>query len=168
MKLQAQGFILLTTLLIVLIMSVLLLTSMQQILLFARGLHLQKTQERRFYQLESLAYNLVSRADLDPACLKSQMDANDVLREVARRGCVTQEENHQYRYLMEDLGDYGCLMVKVNQKMYPSHHTRITVVHNNRYIQMRVIKRATQPVACEGEWHALLSGVSSWRYGVVM
>jgi type II secretory pathway pseudopilin PulG len=167
MRLPARGFILLTTLLLMVIMSVLVLTAMQQILLFAKALQHQKTQEMQFYELESLAYRLISDKGIDAHCIKPEMDANAILAQVAKRGCVIQEGRLQYRYLIEDLGDYACLMVKFKDQMHPSHHTRITVMQNSRYIQIRMIKKGESTNLCEEEWGLLKEGVSCWRHGVL-
>jgi hypothetical protein len=166
MKTNSHGFILLTTLLMMMVMSLLLLTAMQQILLYAKALRIEDAAHNKFYQLESMTHQLVAKG----ACVKPAFDVNAILSYVANRGCIVQEGKHKYRYIIEDLGNFDCLMVKVKKNMQATNHRRITVMLDEkaprRFLQLRIITQASQASACEGEWYAIKEGVSSWRYGV--
>lgn len=173
MKKGGDGFILFMTLCTVCVISVLLIASMQHVLLLHKAINQQELAHQNFYQLEDLAKQLANAPSLaiKKNCIQYGADsANQVLQQLKENeGCLLLIGQTSYRYIIEDLGDFPCLVFYRNSQKFASHHTRISImsVADNKNqasaLQLRFIKPST-PVKCLEVERKIKSGISSWRY----
>lgn len=170
MKKQCGGFIFLMTLCIILVISLLLITCLHHVLLYYKGLNQRELQHQSFYQLEGLAVQLAHASKLTSTenCVEYGDAANEVIqRLIDNQGCSLTEGRSKYRYVIEDLGDFPCLVLPAQKRA--SRHIRITLLLLNdngnadSVLQLRIIKPSAV-LHCSGEEHAVTAGISSWRY----
>lgn len=165
MRKQRQGFIFLMTLMVMAVISLLVLTSMQHILLYYKVMNRQEELHQHFYQLDELILHLSQ----EPKCLSPHHAVNQILNQLVHgEGCFLKRGTNEYRYLVEDLGTFPCLVVNQNGVHHATHHHRISLVsledaHPDSLLQVRLI--SVGPVsACEIKTRSIVLGVSSWRY----
>lgn len=165
------GFILLMTLLILAVISLLVLNSMHHVLLYYKAINKQEVFHDRFYQLEHIALQLVQQnKSLNPDCILHSDSANQVVQDLQnRKGCILVNGFSQYQYILEELGEFPCLVVHLRGKKLATRHQRVTVVSmgNNipiSVIQMRVIHSARAIPCLRKKEHSVPLGISSWRY----
>ncbi len=165
-----QGFILLVTLLIIGVISLLVLTSMQHVLLYYKATNKQEVLHQSFYQLEDVALRLLyQHTSLNSNCVVRSDAANQVIHHFLEdKGCSLKSGLTQYKYYIEDLGEFPCLVVRHKGRKSASHHQRVTVVPFEEgvpvsLLQIRFIS-AGRVIPCLLEEHAISLGVSSWRY----
>ncbi len=172
MKRKNEGFILLMTLCVLIIMSALLITCLHHILLYHKALNTQEQQHQNFYQLEYIAKQLVhsSSVTVKSSCVETQDVANEVIQWLIKgQGCALTIGQEHYRYIIEDLGNFPCLILYKQQQKYVTHHLRVSLLllaneeHGGSLLQLRFVKPATTG-SCIGEEHQIKAGISSWRY----
>ncbi|KTD31702.1 hypothetical protein Lmor_2578 [Legionella moravica] len=173
MRGRYDGFIFLMTLCTLLVISLLILTNMQHVLLYSKALNRQEYQHQNFYQMEDILMWLteIQTQHIDKDCFISEKGANKVIGQLVRDdGCLVDGDTLRYRYLIEDLGDFPCMVVEKKGKLLSTHHFRITLLqrsdeHNpaSSVLQIRDIK-AIASASCQGEAHRVSAGISSWRY----
>ncbi len=167
---QCSGFIFLMTLSIILVISLLLITCMHQVLLYHKALNQQEQQHQNFYQLEELAVQLgnASRGVITERCIEYGDAANEAIRSlINNQGCSLTDGQSKYRYIIEDLGDFPCLVP--HQQKRSTHHIRVSLLSFSdngtaaSVLQLRIIQPSAV-IGCSGEEHKVTTGVSSWRY----
>ncbi|CEG57562.1 hypothetical protein [Legionella fallonii] len=172
MKNRNKGFILLMTLCAVLVISALLITCLHHILIYRKALNKQESQHQNFYQLEDIAKRLaqIPSVTTNRSCVATQDVANETVQWLIKgRGCLLTVSQTQYRYIIEDLGDFPCLILHNKQQKRATHHIRVSVLllaneeHQSSLLQLRFIKPALTE-NCMGEEHVVNEGISSWRY----
>lgn len=164
------GFILFTTLMVIMVIALLLLGRMQGMLLYSKAVARQELQHQDFYQLEFVAMKLVNSdpAKIPRSCRREMDEVNAVFQRMKKeKDCLLFEGKKQYLYFIEDLGEKSCLMAEDQQKS-SSRHFRYSLVYVkdgsfHSALQLRLIKPG-QKGACQGKISALKEGVSSWRY----
>ena len=170
MKKQCSGFIFLMTLCVILVISLLLITCLHHILLYHKALNQRELQHQRFYHLEDLAVELAhaSVATNTDKCIEHGDAANEVIqRLIDNQGCSFIDGQARYRYLIEDLGDFPCLVLSLQK--HASRHIRVTLLlltddeNTASVLQLRFIKPSAN-IHCTGEVHIVTEGISSWRY----
>jgi hypothetical protein len=172
MNKQSSGFIFLMTLCVILVISLLLITCLHHILLYHKALNQRELQHQHFYHLEDLAVELAraSRVTNAESCIEHGDAANKVIqRLIDGQGCSFTDGQARYRYLIEDLGDFPCLVLSLQK--HASHHIRITLLlladdeNPASILQLRFIKpSAVIHCHCAGEVRVVTEGISSWRY----
>jgi hypothetical protein len=166
---RCEGFIFFMTLCIMTVITLLLMTCMHHVLLYHKALNEQELQHRNFYQLEHIAAQLVTKPDFlsRKICIEFGDSANEVLRHlIHNKGCVLSLGSTNYRYLIEDLGEFPCLVIKKGQQRRATRHLRISIIGgegNDSALQLRFIKPAAVS-ECIGQERIVNSGISSWRY----
>jgi hypothetical protein len=169
MKKQDHGFIFLMTLIVTAIMSLLTLTSMNQIALYFKAMNKQHKIHHNFYQLEAVALQLVRHVDTNHNCMSSQDAANQVVEKLLHfEGCALKQKGSDYRYFIEDLGMFPCLVVPIQNLKYASYHRRISVLRMEEgipesLIQIRFITQGAR-LPCFSQERVISVGVVSWRY----
>lgn len=171
MKQREEGFIFLLTLCIIMVVSLLLITGLHHVLLYHKALNQQEIQHQNFYQLEHLARQLVgsSHTVTNRDCVINTDAPNQIIQHLSHnQGCLLISGQIKYRYMIEDLGDFPCLVVYQRQLKYASHHIRISIVrtgdaNNTSALQLRWI-RPSAILDCPYAEHLVKSGISSWRY----
>jgi hypothetical protein len=152
-------------------MSLLLLASMQHVLLYQRASNKQEEGHQRFYELEHIARHLID-APIDKlqACMIKQNLANKALQQVKDKGrCTITVKKNNYRYLIEDLGEYSCLIGLHKGAKKSTHHFRFTLLSlldknpPSLVVQIRVIRLA-KSFSCTKNVKYVALGISSWRY----
>ncbi|MCL9682721.1 type II secretion system protein [Legionella maioricensis] len=170
MKKQCSGFIFLMTLCVILVISLLLITGLHHVLLYHKALNQQELQHQHFYQLEHLAVQLahIATGASAKSCVEYGDAANEVIqRLIENQGCSLTDGQARYRYLIEDLGDFPCLVFPGQNRA--SRHFRITLLllkddeNSASVLQLRMIKPSGM-IRCSGEERAVTEGISSWRY----
>lgn len=144
---------------------------MQHILLYYKAINQLETLHHNFYQLESVAMQLVDAKSqlLDKRCVLTEDAPNKIMQRLRRyEGCPLEVGGYHYRYFVEELGDYPCLIATRDTKKVSTHHRRISVVsigdkRSDSLVQLRSIE-AIKYQFCEGKERVLPLGVSSWRY----
>lgn len=167
---KEKGYIFAFTLCIVSLISVLVLSSMQQMLLYQRAMNKQEQAHQYFYDLERIIHYLIALPEKERiSCVQHQDSANEVLHQVLKKeGCALKTDKANYHYVIEDLGNYPCLMINDKTTIKATHHFRFTVAQDkplqpSSIMQVRVI----QPVPllqCDSEVRYVDAGISSWRY----
>ncbi|HAT8180764.1 TPA: hypothetical protein JA361_15240, partial [Legionella pneumophila] len=160
MKKPDSGFILLMTLCIIFLMSLLVLASLQQVLLHYKALNTRETFHQDFYHLEHLIMRL-ARSPLSytgkDCYLQVDYGANKVIKElVNNKGCLLTLGRKKYRYFIEDLSEFSCLVLNKEGKQCTSHHFRFTVLQHAEHgehsiMQLRFIKSGSNLSSCSEE-----------------
>lgn len=167
---RCEGFIFFMTLCTILVISVLLITLMQQVLLYHKALNKQEQLHQNFYQLEGLASQLASDFSEKNHCVEHRDSVNQIIKELLHnKGCLLAVGQARYRYIIEDLGDFSCLVLYQNQNKRATRHLRISILlladkqNPASVLQLRFIKPSVAKVCLEKE-HPVTPGISSWRY----
>lgn len=168
---KEKGFIFTITLLMITVISLLLLASMQHILLYYKVINRQEESHKNFYNLENVARQLSQKyvPVSTPNCVIKEESQNQVLHKLLHhQGCSLSNEGLQYEYLIEDLGDFPCLIAGSKNPKYATHHQRLSVVQLDKgrplsFLQVRLI--AVGKLAnCFAKEHVISIGISSWCY----
>ena len=167
---KSRGFIFLMTLIIISVISLLLISCMQQILLYHKTLNKQEQRHQSFYELEHLAMQLASTKSLNKSCMEYGDSPNRIIKELSNNeGCEINAGKYKYKYIIEDLGDFPCLIVQKGKISHATQHLRISIIssgdeeHAASLLQIRVIK-PIGALECVGKKHLVSLGISSWRY----
>ncbi|MCW8407882.1 type II secretion system protein [Legionella sp. PATHC035] len=167
---QDKGFILLVTMLIMGVIGLLILTSMQHTLMYYKAINKQEVVHQNFYQLEDVALQLLRQySELPQDCVMHTDSANQVTHRLFHhKGCSLNSGKMQYKYYIEDLGEFPCLRAYYRGRNTATHHQRITIapVENGTpgsFLQIRFIHRG-RIIPCLTKEHSISLGVSSWRY----
>jgi hypothetical protein len=171
MKRHDLGFILLVTLLIIIVVTLLILTSMQHILLYYKAINKQEVVHRSFYQLEKMAMEIAHSPTLlsNQNCIVREDSANQVMHFLRqKKGCNSINGSLHYYYLIEDLGEFPCLVIERDGHKSASYHRRISVMQINdgepaSFLQIRFISIGSVRI-CYNSEHIVTLGMSSWRY----
>ena len=166
-----QGYILILTLCISAVLSLLMVSSLQHVLLYHNAANRQESSHQRFFQLEYAARKLikVTKKERDD-CFYQHNLANLVIQQlINKKGCKLTINTTNYQYLVEDLGEYPCLVTVYRGNHRATHHFRVTILAESTQdkpsslIQIRVIKHSRQ-IECLGKRVNVAPGISSWRY----
>jgi Tfp pilus assembly protein PilX len=169
---KSQGFIFILTLCITTVMSLLVLSGMQHVLLYQRAASKQEKLHQRFYQLEHTARGIIGATEHTWAnCMYLQNSANQVIQELIKKnGCSLRLGDSKYRYMIEDLGTYPCLVNYAQETPKATHHFRLTVLgyfseeEGVSAVQIRVVKRSSALLFCDRKVSMVNTGISSWRF----
>ncbi len=162
-----SGFVLLFTLLMILVISLLVVTCMHHLLLYQKGIAHQEERHQAFYQMESLAIQLVENGTSH--CIEHGDLANEVIEILKHgKGCQLEVGRYQFRYVIEEIGDDPCLIIKNERGIFSSHHRRVSIKlisegESQPILQIRYLS-AVNAFTCLGESIEVHAGVSSWRY----
>ena len=165
------GFILLMTLLIILVISLLVLTCMQHVLLYYKAINTLEVQHQNFYQLEGLAVQIASAEPLalDEQCVVHGDMINQVMHQlIHNQGCSLIVGPFKYKYRVEDLDDFPCLVIQTSHGTFSTHHRRVSLVSladksPSALLQIRYITPINAQT-CLGSLQLVTPGISSWRY----
>ncbi len=165
------GFILITTLMMIMIISLLLLTRLQALLLYTKITARHEIYHQDFYRLESLAKKLMANnpSQLPHRCRREMDDPNEALKRLKQnKACLLTENQMSYLYFIEDLGIQPCLVVQRGKRQLSSHHWRYTLGfikegEINAVLQTRMIVSAKRN-ECMQTAKPVKTGISSWRY----
>lgn len=171
MSVKYQGFILVMTLLMLFVISMLVMTCLQEVWLYHQAMNSRAEQHQSFYHMERIAMELAKSdlLDIKGNCVIDGDQANHIWQTLKEHhGCSINVEQSQFKYLVEDLGDYPCLVALVNHQEFMTHHHRVSVFSESgekstSLLQVRVINPASTKV-CSQEPLSVKLGVSSWRY----
>ncbi|WP_165483190.1 type II secretion system protein [Legionella quateirensis] len=161
------------TLCTICVISLLILTCIQHVFLYSKALNRQQYQHQNFYQMEDTLMQLTELQLhlIDQECIIPTKGADKVIGKLVKNeGCLVPGSDKHYRYLIEDLGDYPCVVTQKEGQMLSTHHIRITLLQSpDAYnpaasvLQVRNIKESASE-SCHGETHQVSTGISSWRY----
>lgn len=166
-----KGFIFIVTLLMITVISLLSLASMQHILLYHKVINRQEESHKNFYNLEAVTKQLSQKYMLLPVfdCVHQEDSPDHALYKLLHhQGCSITNEGLQYQYLIEDLGEFPCLVALSKNRKYATHHRRLSIVQLEKgnplsFLQVRLVSLGGDPNCLTNE-HVTPLGVSSWRY----
>jgi hypothetical protein len=173
MNKRSDGFILGMTLCVILVITLLILACMQHVLLLNKAMNRQEREHQVFYEIEDVAVQLAQTQfnQLEKQCISHDKTANQAINMLFRNeGCSFKAGHNLYQYIIEDLGEFPCLVLHHNDQKRSTHHSRITLLllskeeyAVSKVVQIRYIN-ASDLYTCEGQEHVVFTGVSSWRY----
>ena len=157
----------------IVILAMLVLSLMQAVFLYLKLGNQLAAKHRALYQLEAVAnkFVLMKHGRLSSDCIMTETDPNQMVDLLLHnQGCSLINNNRQYYYLIDNLGPYPCLQMKVGERIYSSHHWLISVATaapNQVILQIRVAK-PIRAIDCEHkDAHLINGGVISWRHLVI-
>ncbi|MBA2649708.1 MAG: type II secretion system protein [Legionella sp.] len=158
------------TLILISIISVLISSNLQHILLYYKAIHTMELQHAQVFQMEVLASQLVRNSNVSSHCILQWDDANQAIQSLMNnKGCILVVGSRRFQYLLEDLGDFACLIVKSDNAKLSTNHRRLTLMlasedksKSNPIIQIRDI-RAIAYQKCMVKESPISLGISSWR-----
>lgn len=168
---KGRGYILISTLLMIMIMSLLILSRLQALLLYSKLSSRYTVYHQEFYQLESQARLLTSKpiSEIRSGCYRKMDEANEVVSLLKKKkGCSFHQGSVSYQFYIEDLGIEPCLPIIKNMHSYSSHHWRYSLgfykdEELQSVLQLRVLKPESKG-KCLFEKKKVQAGISSWRY----
>ena len=163
---KQTGFILLTTMIIVLVSALLVVSLMKSVFLYSKECRQVMASHQAFHALETV----VMRLDLNQtSCFDEETNPNQLIANlVANKGCTRVDGKRKYTYSISNLGVHPCLSIFSDKAMHSSHHWRITITDPqlpSRILQLRIAKPSDVVALCElPEEHRIHEGVISWRF----
>lgn len=125
-----RGYVLVTTILLMVLMTGLVLSSMQTVLLYAKVSARFFKKHEAFYQLESLAHQLLHQhqSGITLSCTMVHTNPNDIIQNLSDNlGCKRVWCSQIYRYYLETLGVYP--EYRAAEEVLMSRHWRLTVMN---------------------------------------
>lgn len=152
---QADGFVLISVLFIVMVMMLLTLSQWQSLLMFERIMATKWYQEERLRALESALFDiwLSYQRYQEEACVK--------------RWCEIDIKTDRFKYYIKQWGAYPCIHVTQLGRPHSTEHVQITIENTVEPV-MRLSVRLAQAVPlmpCSShEYRYVESQVLSWDY----
>ncbi|MDP3561034.1 MAG: hypothetical protein Q8R83_02500 [Legionellaceae bacterium] len=167
MKIQSQGFILLTTLLMISTVSLLVLSLFQSLFLYFKMSNQWIDNHQAFYQLEDIAEEISQGilAGATRSCVFIDHELSQ--RSLNQKGCILEKNNQTYHYAMIDLGLYPCLAILKDKKKFSSHHWLLSVISDHLPEHVLQFRLATigKPLHNVSSTTGMISvGRMSWQY----
>lgn len=165
---NAKGFILVTALLFLSLMMLLVLSQQQLVWLYQQSLNRLLHKHQAIHVMEKQLKTIIKKGLLRkwPACLLHSDDANQIMDQLVQgRGCLYVAKGSSYRYFVEELGVFACMQHVAENRLYSTHHWRLTMASADREIlQVRFAQLvAEQP--CKSPSRLFIKpGILSWRF----
>ncbi len=161
---RQRGIVLLTTMFMLAGVALLIGSLMQGILIYIKSSHQVIANHKMFRKMDMLS-KTIDITNIN--CITKEQDPNRVIDHLfAEQGCLLIDDHDQYRYLIEDLGLYDCLQIKVGDLNLASHHWRLTLVSMQfPYLTLQsqiAVPQASEPCKLSTP-HFIPQGVVSWR-----
>ena len=129
MKLQ-QGMVLVTSLIICLLLSILIFSSMGDISLENKLMSSFINKKNLFYRVEKKSQDIIYNFKNHQKCISDEQDINYYFDLKLPFKCMEEKNNINLSYVIEDLGVFPCLKIKVHQQLFSSHLYRINLKSN--------------------------------------
>ena len=117
------------------------------------------------YQLETIAKQIA--VSPVPACVVTDRNPNQLFEIVKQhQGCSWRGVEHNYHYVVGDLGNYACLHIASGTTIYSTHHWLITIALNEfpyTLLQIRIAKPVDRLTCSLPQVHLIKAGIISWR-----
>jgi hypothetical protein len=172
MKQSCKGFILVATLLMLLVFALLIVTGLQQTALYLKTITRQEEAHQKFYGMEYIAEHLAKYGHLErnSKCIsRNQLSDKELIQVLNNSECVLPAGESRFKYFIEDLGDFPCLVIAKGELNYMSHHYRLTIIHENTdepntlLLQLRYFT-ISGVSECKSMVERVKEEVSTWRY----
>ncbi len=171
MRDSSKGMILFSTIGMMIVLTLFVLSLLQVVFLHIKVSQQVAIKHNRLHQLESVAHKMMLAKNVDDDCYLTGVDPNQMVDMLLQhRGCVFEDNHHEYFYLFDDLGLYPCLTIQEGKILYSSHHWFITIATaeakvSSEILQLRVAKPSSI-LTCEypDASRRINAGVISWRY----
>jgi hypothetical protein len=167
LKVDARGFVLFATLMMLVVISMLVLSLSRMLLLSLKADTAWQLQQEKIHHVEDMALQLLGR-EKNAACTVYQLTPNDVIARLTEgQGCAVEAHQQRFRYLVDDLGAFSCLQMLVAKERYSSHHGLITVLleaSRPLILQLRYAKPAKLLPCPLVKIRWISQGILSWRY----
>lgn len=162
-----QGFMLMTTVLMISMISLLVISQMRSIWLYSKlNNQVQASHDKR-YALEAAAMSI--RLLNQGPCVVNTIDLNQAIDQLlAKKACHWRDFGQDYLYLISYLGEYPCLQITSNNNVFSSEHWLVTVTIDEPHaikqdlLQLRIATPSRQ-LACNGSKRSIHAGLISWR-----
>lgn len=162
-----QGMILPSTLLIISLLALITLAQLQLFFLQIKATNQISFEKNIFKQLEKEASLLLVSKAMQKECLIHKINANKVIQGLQhQQGCLVAIDNGSYRFMIEDMGIFPCLKIRVNHSFYASRHWRLTMITDDakHSLQLRIAKKGPNQLCEQQDFIVMRPGVISWRY----
>jgi hypothetical protein len=160
-----QGFILLTTVVMMIVITVFILSMLKTVILYTKTTNQRYAHHKNFYELETITPQFILKNDVH--CLVGENDPNQMIQRLLKgQGCPWKQGEAVYYYLVSDLGVYACLRILSEQKWVSSHHWLVAVMVSSpqQVLQLRIATPAKQKPCDASRQQRIGSGIISWRY----
>lgn len=145
---RTQGFVLLTTIALIGILSLLVLSFSASLIM---DFHITKDLESSsnlLKEFEENAQNIIENmhTHIDNLCFfKSKTEI--IYNHVLSKGC---SYNNDFLYLLEDLGDFNCIVASDGDNFITTHHYQLNLINKNASQGMLKIRFAElgRPAKC--------------------
>lgn len=162
MRSHMEGFVLLTTFLMLSLLALLVVANMKSVSLYFKMSNHLISSHQDFYRLEAVV-NEIGISHLHD-CVSSEQDPNRLLEQLRQvQGCDLALFHHTYHYIVSDLGISPCLQINLNS----SHHWLISVIDvvlQSHSLQVRVALPEKQGICLEEKSRLITGGIVSWRH----
>ncbi|KTC99386.1 hypothetical protein [Legionella erythra] len=165
---NTKGFILVTALLFLSLMMLLVLSQQQLVWLYQQSLNRLIHKHQSLHAMEKQLRFILDKGLLRKgrACLLHSDDVNQVINRLLQgQGCLYVAKESSYRYFVEELGVFSCMQHVAENRLYSTHHWRLTMASADREIlQIRFAQLvAEQPCKLQSPVF-IKPGLLSWRF----
>lgn len=161
------GFVLLTTLLIMMLMSLIVATQGQLIFMQLKSLNRLRQHTYDSQQLETAAGKAINYfSNNNYSCLVNELSSKEILTKLqSKKGCMLTYNHINYYYIIETLGNFPCINAYVNAKKYSTKHWRLTItqVNLNKLLQLRIATLINSLPCIAHQKITIKPGIQSWR-----
>jgi hypothetical protein len=164
MNLKSAGFILLTTVMMIVVLTVLVMAPLKSVMLYMKAYKAVIESDQMAYNLEQVAYRLAA-SPFAADCIVNDVDPNQIRYLLQQIKCSLKHNDIVYDYIINDLGIYPCLKIDAQGILYSSHHWLIHVVASGskeQRLNLRIAK-PDKALPCElMNQRQIHSGLVSW------
>ncbi len=165
------GFILLTTLLMMVILTIFVLSSLQTLYLHHQMSNQLIANHQAFYELESMAENMVHHLATHENCSSNELNNTHITANFLKQyGCKISNsagmQDTTFYYSLTDLGNYPCLELIEAGLPYESHHWLLHIMSQHlpsQVLQLRIALAQKKSVCASTDRRRIKSGIISWN-----
>lgn len=162
-----QGMILINTLLMISVLALIVLSQMQLIFLQLKAMNELISRHEDFRELEVATKQLKTHTTNGTGFIPVSNSDEIIARLKNRKGSAFTLHNRQYQFFIEDLGEFPCMEIMINSRLYTARHQRLTValLNDSPLILQERVAVAGEYIACENKKPVRIKpGLLSWRY----
>lgn len=164
-----QGIILISALMLLSVLVLFTLTQMQLVWLHYRASNRLITKQHLLRKLEVEANKILA---LGPeywhsVCIVPADNPNHIPQILGKEQACRRDNEYQFVFLVEDLGNEPCLQTVIENQPYSTQHWRLTIATQKKpkeYLQIHFAKAAPILPCISSLKHSIPQGILSWRY----
>ncbi|MDF1757134.1 MAG: pilus assembly PilX N-terminal domain-containing protein [Legionellaceae bacterium] len=166
MRSENKGFIFITTIVILLVLTMLVISIQNSLYLHIKLTNNLINSHKSFYATEELAVKISNNIEnyLMPSCINDNLDMN--IKKIEKGGCVLEDKERKYNFLIGRIGDYPCLQIKVGDILFSSTHWLIVLapLGEERLMKIRVATPNTSSSCNAHNFKNINSGIMSMLF----